>query len=128
LEIGETIEEAAIRETHEESGVLVSLEDMSLRAILRFHREGQPEKSYEGIVYIAPYDGQRFHETEEMIPQLWDIQHIPYHTMRDGDIYWVPHVLYGKYVDCTIIFDADNTLIDYTIQVEDTLFFDIPPV
>jgi hypothetical protein len=103
---------------------LLAVEDISLRGILRFHREGSPEKSYDGHVYVAPYNNEAYHETEEMIPQLRNINKIPYHLMRDGDILWLPHILIGNYVDFSITFDKHNSLIDYTLQVEDHLFFD----
>lgn len=95
LELGETPEEAMIRENKEEIGVIP-----------------REYEKYGEISFVEPFKGtltnMTFHlyvakkwegtivETEEMAPKWFDIDNIPYEEMFNDDQYWLPYILKGK--------------------------------
>ncbi|HAV19707.1 MAG TPA: DNA mismatch repair protein MutT [Firmicutes bacterium] len=117
----ETIVEAAIREAHEEAGLLiqrchlVAIVDFGESYLLRMH------------VYIATEWMGQIVETDEMLPQWFNISEIPYSKMWKDDFYWLPLVLNGKKIKATFKFmnnddtlgTADNDIIDYRIEERD---------
>lgn len=111
LEIGETFEEAAIRETHEEIGVRVG--PMVEVARLQFHMDGydgHKMKNLLGVVFLCmQWKGEAI-ESDEMAPQWFDLEKIPYGEMWSDDIYWLPEVLAGNYVDGEFWFGLDDTV------------------
>ncbi len=117
IEDGETIRQAAIRELQEESGILMQENDLELRAILKFNWLHNPVQNYDGIVYVGKYIGDDFVETEEMLPQWWNIDEIPYEQMWEDDKYWLPSLLAWKYLEFQANFSDDTTMKDYTIKI-----------
>ena len=91
---GETIEDATIRETQEEIGVLVK----------NIYKVGEleftfPHKSdWNQMVhtyFCTEWEGEP-KESEEMQPQWFSINAIPFHEMWPDDPLWLPHVIDGK--------------------------------
>ena len=117
----ETILEAAIREAHEESGLLVekchpvAIVDFGQSYLLRMH------------VYLATKWSGQIIETEEMIPKWFQIEEIPYPLMWKDDFYWLPLVLQGKKIKATFNFmnnddtlgTDDNDILNYQIEETD---------
>lgn len=104
--VDETIEQTAVRETQEEIGV--TPKDFQQMAILNFHG-GSIEM--QGFVYICKsWEGEPT-ETEEMRPQWFDLDKIPYDEMWPDDRTWLPLVLEGKHVVAEIDFDKDNNML-----------------
>ena len=57
-------------------------------------------------------------ESDEMMPQWYDVQQIPLESMWAGDHIWLPHVLNGQSVQGHFHFAADEeTLLDYELKV-----------
>lgn len=114
---GETIFEAAIRETGEEIGVTPkSLEKV---AILHFYHPDDPQK--EGfnqdvhVFFARDWEGD-ITETEEMRPSWFEISDISYPDMWDDDIYWLPNVLRGRKIKGKFGFDDNNKVSAYIIE------------
>ncbi len=124
IEEGETIEQAALRELQEESGVVLSEKDLELRAKLTFNWLNETDNNYDGIVYIAKYNGE-YEETEEMFPQWWNIDEIPYDKMWEDDKYRLPSLLEWKYIQFQANFSSQTELKDYELKTDDYLFFDM---
>ena len=90
---GETIEEATKRELEEEAGIKV--EKINKRGVLVFEFDGNPEKLEMHIFSSDTFKGEPI-ETEEMKPQWFSLDKIPYNSMWPDDPYWIPSMLSGK--------------------------------
>jgi len=115
-EPGETIEQTAIRECEEESGIRpTKLEKV---AELDFTEDYD---LYGHIFLATDWDGE-VSETDEMIPQWFNIADLPYDLMWDDDIFWLPAVLRGKKLKAKFKFanklDTDGTKTNPTQSVE----------
>lgn len=114
VESGETIQEAAIRECREEAGVEVR--EMNDVGILDF------EFSNGSLLEVHLFKVLKFsgepRESEEMKPQWFAIQDIPYAYMWRDDMYWLPHVLYGKRVQGKFFFGEGDVIMDYSLVIK----------
>jgi mutator protein MutT len=100
---GETIEETAIRECQEEIGVTPT----NLKKVGELHFFDLPHVEHYCHVYVAEtWEGEPA-ETEEMRPEWFDTDKIPYDSMWPDDIYWLPIMLEGKLFKGKIILDED---------------------
>ena|GEM_PF-395112 len=115
-ETGETIEQTAIRECQEEINVIPT--DIKHVATLDFHFP--PDKSdwdMQAYVYLcSTWQGEPT-ETEEMKPKWYKFADVPYDKMWTDDNYWLPQVLDGKFVTAKFIFDSNDNVKDYIINV-----------
>ncbi len=109
---GETVEAAAKRETAEESGVRPELLDK--RAILTFEFESDPVLLETHVFVIGRHTGEP-QETEEMRPQWFALNSIPYSEMWADDQYWFPYLLSGKKFRGHFFFKDQATLIRHTV-------------
>ncbi|NLB69863.1 MAG: 8-oxo-dGTP diphosphatase [Lentisphaerae bacterium] len=106
LEPGETPMEAAIRETNEEVGI--NIEKAEFCGKLMFHFTdgyellGHVFKSHE-------WSGVPV-ETDEALPEWFDITKIPYERMWEDDRYWFPLMLEGVVFTGKFIFNGDDML------------------
>lgn len=105
---GETVEEATIREMIEESGVVVTKDDLEFGGELEFLFPKTPDIDHNVRVYLAKsWEGQPV-ETDEMKPKWFEISKIPFEQMWQDDIYWLPKVLKGEKVSAKVIFEDDG--------------------
>jgi len=114
LEVGETLEEAAVRETNEEVGLIPH--NLQKRGELSFiFTDGY---SLHGTVFFASgYSGTPV-ETIEADPFWCDIDKIPYHNMWADDLLWLPLALGGKTFKGYFIFDDDTMLSHEIIKID----------
>lgn len=110
---GETLEQAAIRETQEEIGVTPkSLEKV---AVLNFTFPQKPEWDQQVSVFkITAWEGEP-KESEEMNPDWFDIDKIPFENMWSDDIHWMPKVLSGLSLQGNFILNSDQSLEKFEI-------------
>jgi 8-oxo-dGTP pyrophosphatase MutT (NUDIX family) len=106
---GETPRRTCWRETKEESGVEV--DDLTFHGVIRFLFPERPEWSSECHLYIAHRIIGYPCETEEMRPQWFTKNGIPYDNMWESTILWLPDILSGKIVFRTFSFDANQRLV-----------------
>jgi 8-oxo-dGTP diphosphatase / 2-hydroxy-dATP diphosphatase len=90
---GETVEAAARREINEEAGIAVR--DLTQVGVIDFEFQGKP-----GILEVNIFKSTNFTgepaESEEMKPQWFDLDKIPFAEMWPDDIHWFPFFLAGK--------------------------------
>lgn len=90
---GETIENAARRELEEEAGIRV--ENLSKVGIIEYEFKENPE-----ILQVHFFKSDDFlgeiKESEEMRPQWFHVNEIPFKEMWPDDIHWIPLFLSGK--------------------------------
>lgn len=116
---GESIEEAAKREMEEEVGIIPA--DIKKRGVLTFEFADQPKMILEVHIFSATkFSGQPI-ETDEMKPQWFAIDQIPYSEMWPDDTYWLPLFLAGKNFKGSFYFRDYDTLLSH--QVEEILDF-----
>uniref|UniRef100_V9LD01 Oxidized purine nucleoside triphosphate hydrolase n=1 Tax=Callorhinchus milii TaxID=7868 RepID=V9LD01_CALMI len=113
LQPGESIEQAAKRELWEESSLTVdSLEKIGN---IRFEFVGETEILDVHIFRTDHYHGDPS-ESEEMRPQWFDLDAIPFDRMWPDDIYWFPLLLQKKKFQGYFKFQGHDTILDYTLQ------------
>lgn len=107
---GETIEEGAIRELAEETGVVVTIEKLQKMWVIDFTFAARPDRDQRmHVFFVKDYTGS-FEETDEMKPQWWDPAKLPYDQMREDDRYRLPRTLAGEYVEYIFGFDMEGRL------------------
>jgi len=109
----ENITEAARRELFEEANIQVS--DLKPRGILTFEFEGQPDILEVYLFSTEKYTGEPI-ETEEMKPQWFKHDQIPFSEMWPDDPYWLPLILQGKNVEGKFLFKDKNTILKHEVK------------
>ena len=112
VEPGETIEQAMVRECHEEACIKVT--DSVKRGVLTFHYENDPDMEVR-YFEILNYTGE-VKDSAEMEVFWVPIDEIPYDKMFPNDKYWLPMFLEGKYFEGEFSFDADYKIVNYTLN------------
>ncbi len=120
VELGETVEQAMVRETQEEIGVTPL--KYQKRGVLVFDQIYQGEHL---VVGVHVFTSDVFHgepkETEEMSPGWFDINQIPYNQMFQTDKLWLP-ILLDSHSNFNGTFkfngDLDTKLIDYKLEIK----------
>jgi 8-oxo-dGTP pyrophosphatase MutT (NUDIX family) len=109
----ETILETAIRETQEEIGV--TPKNIFQVATLDFYFKNKPEWDNQVLVYTTKeWVGEPI-ETEEMKPQWFDLDKIPFESMWPDDPFWLPSVLNNKKVQAKFTFGDNDIILDKEI-------------
>lgn len=115
LEKNETPEEAMIRETQEEISVTpIEYEKVGLISFDEFYKGEKMNLSFH-LYLVYKWDGEPT-ESDEMIPEWFDIENIPYDKMFPDDKYWLPLILEGKKIKAYFEFDEKWNIISKTIE------------
>lgn len=91
IEKGETPEEAMIREAKEEFWIDIIKQKRIGK--LYFYFDWKPEDNFEVDLFLIESFAWLPIETEEMTPEWFDIDKIPYDKMWEDDKTWLPRVL-----------------------------------
>lgn len=120
IEPGETIEQALVRECREEITV-IPMHYWKVAEHDFLQTEGdEPWRMYVHVYLCDEWEGEP-HETEEMAPEWFAIEDIPYDNMWEDDTYWLPQVLAGNKVYGEFTFDADDKLLTHNVEIVETL-------
>ena len=119
VESGETIEQAAIRETEE--GIAVHIQDIDKVAELTFHFTHNPSWDQVVHVYLAESWSGDPTESEEMRPQWYTVDSIPYDNMWPDDKFWLPEIVQGNKLKASFTLDENDTILDQQIDIVDNL-------
>ncbi|KAI8343633.1 NUDIX hydrolase domain-like protein [Chlamydoabsidia padenii] len=121
LEPGETILEAAHRELTEEA--MIEAQDMDKIGLNLFTFENDPVALEVHVYKVTRFTGTPT-ETEEMRPEWFDYNEIPYPQMWSDDEQWLPYALDNKYFLGEFHFAKDQkTILGQKLDVVDS-----PPV
>ncbi len=118
VEVGESITQAAIRECQEEAGI--TPQNVLHRGTLLFLFP-IPQTAHEVYIFSSTSFTGTPRETVEMQPRWFSVQEIPWQKMWPDDQYWLPLLLAGKLFNGTFTFDAQETIMEYTITERDEM-------
>jgi 8-oxo-dGTP diphosphatase / 2-hydroxy-dATP diphosphatase len=105
----ETIEDAAKRELYEETGI--EAKHLNKVGIVDFEFKGNPEILQVHIFRLDNFSGEP-NESEEMKPQWFHIDEIPFKEMWPDDIYWMPLFLSGKKFKGKFLFGESDIILE----------------
>lgn len=110
----ETIEDAAKRETQEEAGI--EAKNLQKTGIIEFEFKGNPEILEVHIFKSDNFLGEPI-ETEEMKPQWFNIDEIPFKEMWPDDMHWLPLFLDGKKFKGKFLFGESDAILKHELIV-----------
>lgn len=117
VEPGETYREAAIRESFEEVGIKVKTCEKVGQVIFReLYFKGEPETDVMHVFLSEDFEGEPV-ETEEIKPEWYPINNLPYDKMWGDDEHWMPEVLRGNKIDAYFHFNENNTFTDFRVDI-----------
>ena len=106
---GESVENCLMRELREEAGV--RLAGFEKAAELTFILPGKPEWSQVVQVFLCEKWAGKEKETDEMMPQWFEKEALPFEQMWGDDRHWLPLVLKGEKIEGRFTFNDDNETI-----------------
>jgi len=113
---GETVDQTMIRETEEEIGITpTKYEKVAIKQFTTFFK-GEWTNWVVHSYFAYEYTGT-IAESDEMAPEWFDFDKIPYDGMWDDDKYWLPKVLAGEKVIGYFEFDKDNIVVSHSIKI-----------
>ncbi len=114
VEKNETIEQAAVREMREESGLQVS--NLQKVGILDFEFVKNPDWNQQ-VHFFKTFDfiGE-LTESREMHPEWFDFEKIPLDEMWPDDKFWMPILLVGKKFAGKFVFGENGEIQNYEIR------------
>lgn len=119
LDLGETIEQALVRECQEEIGVTPTSYHKIAEHDFILDSNGQNPWHMHTHTYMCTEWQDEPVETEEMAPQWFKIDEIPYGEMWQDDRFWLPQALDDKLLKTLFTFDEhDNMLTQEIHEVE----------
>jgi len=114
VENGESIEQAAIRELQEEAGITAHA--YRKVGILDFEFPQKPGWNQKVHVFVVhEWTGTPI-ETEEMKPEWFNINQLPYSQMWEADTHWLPVVLGKKYVIAKFVYSANQKILEKEVN------------
>ncbi len=118
VEAWESIEAAVKREVNEEAGVVPS----NLEKVAEFNFTFPKAPTAWGMVvhvyFSREWSGEPS-ESEEMRPQWFTFEEIPYEQSWPDDKIWLPVVLSGKKVKGEFSFDENDKILEHTLEPVD---------
>jgi mutator protein MutT len=112
MEPNETPEQAAIRECQEEVGVT----PYNLRLAGNLHFFDYPDVEHYCHIYATSNWHGKPHETEEMRPQWFAIQDIPYGEMWPDDRLWMPKLLEGTLFKGRVVIGKNDKIEEWQLD------------
>ena len=110
----ETIEDAAKRELREEAGIKAN--HLDKMGIIEFEFMGNPEILEVHVFKTNEFLGEPA-ESEEMKPQWFHMDTIPFNEMWPDDVYWMPLLLSGKKFKGKFLFGKSDVILEEELSV-----------
>jgi len=113
LNPGENLEECAMRETFEEADIKIITPKKIGQILFQFDYEEQDHLVH--FFKTDKFEGNP-KESEEMKPEWFDVNKIPYDKMWDDDQYWMPWLLGDRKFEGIFKFGVDNKVRQYMLK------------
>lgn len=110
VESNENITAAAARELQEESGL--TAEQMELVGVINFEFAAKPGEVLAVHIFKVTKTNGDLVETEEMKPQWFSLDQIPFDVMWPDDRHWVPLFLADKKFTGRFLFGAKDVILE----------------
>lgn len=118
IEENETPEQAMIRETIEEISVTpIKYDKVGIIEYDEYYK-GKRKEIVVHVYFSTRWDGEP-KESEEMTPQWFNINNLPFEEMIGDDEYWLPLVLKGEKIEAFFKFNENWKIINYKVKVEE---------
>ena len=120
IEAGETNEEGALRELQEESSLIAN--KLTNRGYLVFKMHDSRKIMKVHVYSCDDFTGMPT-ETEEMKPQWFDVDSVPYEKMWLDDKYWLPYLIHenknpdNKSILGRFDYSDEDTIDDYDVRL-----------
>ena len=111
VEPGESALDAAVREVAEELGVVVSPNALEAISLITYPFVDRDEWSQRSHGFLARTWTGEPAASSELDPQWFDIAELPFDRMWADAATWLPQALAGEFIERTIPFRADGTMV-----------------
>lgn len=125
LKPGESVLTAAVRETEEEIAVRISESNLKHQATLAFSFDGKSDWDNLCYVFVADSWAGEPAESEEMRPEWFKVEELPFEKMWIDDSHWLPKVLTGLKLQAKFVFDSEGKTIK-SHSVGEVSFLSLP--
>jgi len=115
IEKGETIEEAAVRELEEESGLKTTRLTRVGYLVFRMEASNKLMKVHVYDCWDDTFQAEDVTESDEMRPKWFKTHEIPYDDMWPDDPYWIPMYLKGQSFLGRFEYSDDETITDHSL-------------
>lgn len=113
MEGTETIEESLHREVMEEAGI--KIHNPVKLGILDFEFPHTGLHIENHVYKVREFEGEPI-ETEEMRPEWFNIDELPFSLMWRDDPYWMPMFLKDKKFKGKFVFDENENILDHHLE------------
>jgi len=114
----ETIEEGAKRGMKEEAGI--ELADLEKLGVIDFKFQITGEEIEVNIFKSTDFSGEPI-ETEEMWPEWFDVDRIPFEAMWPDDPFWMPLFLADKKFKGRFLFGENDVILEKELEEVDDI-------
>jgi 8-oxo-dGTP diphosphatase/2-hydroxy-dATP diphosphatase len=111
---GESIEDGAKRELREEAGIEV--EALEKVGIIDFRSVTHSDLLQVHIFKTEDYSGVPM-ESDEMKPQWFYVDQIPFREMWPDDVYWMPLLLKGRKFKGKFLFGEKDVILEKNLEI-----------
>lgn len=116
VESGETIPAAMIRECQEEIGVTPTEYEQVATIMFNEYDDGKLKQMQVHVYICTGWMGEPA-ESEEMRPEWFATDKLPYEQMWADDPYWLPQVLDGQGLKAEFTLDENNDVIKNSVTI-----------
>lgn len=107
IQPGESPEDAVVREVAEETGIVIDPAALEPRGMIDYTFPTKPDWSQRSFVFVCRSFLGGGEPSDELVPEWWPLDRVPFERMWDDARFWLPVVLAGGRVDASFVFGED---------------------